>query len=220
MVLKTKTFTNKANFKNILLLSFLIVFIVCCEESKHQIIVDNPTDFDVELLVNDERYTLYGLETIELNLINANHSFKVINKNDSLLFFKNIRINSDGIVNPFLATYIKWTDIYTSNKSVNKGVKKEIIINKRCYNNVNFEVYKNTAFIRKSWNYSLFEPWEESFEFYTKEEIIRSKIYRLVDIEKKWGYLMDIDTLDISLNKINTMITPVLKKLREIDKSE
>ena len=119
-----------------------------------------------------------------------------------------------------MATYIKWTDIYTSSKSVNKGVKKEIIINKRCYNNVNFEVYKNTAFIRKSWNYSLFEPWEESFEFYTKEEIIRSKIYRLVDIEKKWGYLMDIDTLDISLNKINTMITPVLKKLREIDKSE
>ncbi len=197
-----------------------MAFFVCCVEQQYQIIVDNPTDFDVELFVNDKRHMLYGLETIELSLTNANYRFKVINKNDSLLFFKNIRINSDGIVNPFLATYIKWTDIYTSKKSLNKGIKKEVIVNKRLYENVNFEVYKNTAFIRKNWNYDLFEPWEASLEFYTKEEIIKSKIYRLVDIEKKWGYSMDIDTVTISLNKINTMITPILKKLKEIEKSK
>ena len=215
-----KIFTNKIPIQNIFLLPFLMAFMVCCVEPQYQIIVDNPTDFDVELFVNDKRHMLYGLEAIELSLTNANYRFKVINKNDSLLFFKNIRINSDGIVNPFLATYIKWTDIYTSNKSLNKGIKKEIIINKRRYKNVNFEVYKNTAFIRKSWNYALFEPWEATLEFYTKEEMIKSKIYRLVDIEKKWGYSMDIDTVDISLNKINTMITPILKKLREIEKSK
>ena len=69
-----------------------MAFIVCCVEQQYQIIVDNPTDFDVELFVNDKRHMLYGLETIELSLTNANYRFKVINKNDSLLFFKNIRI--------------------------------------------------------------------------------------------------------------------------------
>ena len=104
-----------------------------------------------------------------------------------------------------------WTDLYKINQKANtkKLKQKDFYINEKLYENVDFIIYDDSIFISKVWDFNINEPWEESLNYYFLNSELKSKIYRINDLEKEFGYgpLPDFTeyTIQELKNRVNTL---------------
>ena len=79
----------------------LIFFNVSCNNKKHEITIDNTSEGNIKVLINNIPYEIQEKETYEIKLDTGTHLFKVFNQFDSLIIEKKIYIQKNGIFNPF-----------------------------------------------------------------------------------------------------------------------
>jgi len=168
----------------------LILIFSCNPIQEYSVIIDNPMNHDIVVIIKKKKYEVsgFGSQTISLKAGNYNVLAYI---NDSCFFSDNIQINTDGILNTHKETYILWTDLYVSKqKYYNKNELdiKNVEINGEKYNNVDFTIYKNKNFISKKWDFGWDEPWDNKLNFYFFNSQKRSKIYRLTDLQEVFGY--------------------------------
>lgn len=207
---------NPILFRCILLFGLFVI--LQCNSPTYLIIIDNPKEADIKLRVDNQDFTIYGLDLLTLRLTQGEHRFQAFTASDSLFFEFAAYVKTDGIVNPHLATYVQWYDAYTVEAATTFQNNLDMTIDEKRYNNVDFEVYEAQPFITRTWDYSLFDPWEKALEFYTKTNTIRSKIYRLQTIEELWGYSMPFEEISLDLKSIEGELNKISQKLKELEK--
>jgi len=170
---------------------FALALIFSCNPiQEYSVIIDNPRDQDIVVIIQEKEYEVPGFGSQTIILKDGKYNI-LASINDSCFFSDNIQINSDGILNTHQETYVLWTDLYVSKqKYYNKNELdiKNVEINGKKYNNVDFTIYKNKNFISKKWDFGWDEPWGNELKFYFFNSQKRSKIYRLTDLEEVFGY--------------------------------
>ena len=193
------------------------MLMLSCGNDINSIVIDNPKEDDIKVKINDSVYKLYGYASKSIKLKTDTYYIRTLSASDSLLLEDQISITSDGILNPHLMTYVKWSDNYTSNISSSSLNKMDITINNNPYFDVSFEVYENQLFIPKTWDFNLFQQWESSVRYYFKKDVVMSKIYRLGDLEKEWGYTFDGDIESLNKKQLDSMVNSLNLKIKKFE---
>ena len=200
------------------LLNFLVLFLISCNINKtHHIIIDNPKSEDLKVKVNQKEYEIPAFGTIEINLKSGEYKVEAI-INDSCFFSERINVNTSGLLNIFKETYVLWTDLYKINQKANtkKLKQKDFYINEKLYENVDFIIYDDSIFISKVWDFNINEAWEESLNYYFLNSELKSKIYRINDLEKEFGYGPLPDFTEYTIQELkNRVKTLESKKIYE-----
>ncbi|MGB2128215.1 MAG: hypothetical protein ACPHXR_01940 [Flavicella sp.] len=191
----------------------LILITVGCSEETYELWIDNPSTQDLNISVNDSNYVIFGFDMLVLELKEGNYLFRGNNENNSLNFSQVQTINSDGILNPTLQTYVLWTDVYGTTEL--KLRARTDTINGHKYKHLKLERLDG-FFIPKKWDYSLFEDWKKQLNYHSISYIEKSKIYRLKDFEKTWGFQNETDDASLTLQKINNKLQQLKKQLKTL----
>lgn len=199
--------------KNIYSILLLILITVGCSEETYELWIDNPSTQDLNISVNDSNYVIFGFDMLVLELKEGNYLFRGNNENNSLNFSQVQTINSDGILNPTLQTYVLWTDVYGTTEL--KLRARTDTINGHKYKHLKLERLDG-FFIPKKWDYSLFEDWKKQLNYHSISYIEKSKIYRLKDFEKTWGFQNETDDASLTLQKINNKLQQLKKQLKTL----
>lgn len=98
------------------LIGFLIALLICVislwvyfsyieKESYH--VIDNPTDKNLKVTIDEQNYMLAPMQQIEINLTPGNHTVSAIAENDTTSFpGRNFEVkNARGLINPTLSRY-------------------------------------------------------------------------------------------------------------------
>lgn len=195
----------------------MVFVLLCnCSDKAHVVVIDNPKQENIKVRIKDSIHEIYGFGSITIPLKSNTYSVSAYTQNDSLFFNKDVLISSDGILNPHLLTYVKWNDLYSVNGE--NHYAKEIVVNNNTFKNVDFEVYENQYFIPKTWDYNLFEPWKSSIQYYFKKDAIKSKIYRVEDLEKEWGFKLDFETQEFTIKQLDSIVKSINLKIEEFGK--
>tara|TARA_B100002052_G_scaffold43020_1_gene35632 strand:- start:255599 stop:256246 length:648 start_codon:yes stop_codon:yes gene_type:complete len=191
----------------------LIFFLSCNIDNNHDIFVDNPKEEDIKLKIDGNEYDIPAFGFLELNIKSGTYKISAT-IDDSCFFKENIIISKSGLLNIHKETYVLWSDLYTTTNlkpKQNQLQLRNIKINKNLYKNVDFIIYQNLNFIPKAWHFSVNESWEENLNYYFLDSQVKSKIYRLVDLEKEFGFGpppdltgYTIDELRYKLNELET----------------
>ena len=187
-----------------------------CKGDSHLITLDNPQNSNIEVVLNDSSYLVYGYGSKQVTLDSGHYAVKVYSDSDSLLLSKTVFINSDGILNPLESTYVKWTDQYGKYDPTVLS-KRDMEIGNNFYPKVDFIIYEKEFFIPKTWDFDLFEPWKDYFQYYFEKQAVKSKIYRIDDLEKTWGLNVDLETQSLSISQIDSVLKILSKKIDEFE---
>ena len=194
---------------------YILLFLSCTKNKN--IIIDNPShqDIHVKINTNKQTYLVYGYDFLELKLPKGFHKIDITNAKDSALFQKNVAIQTDCIINPWLETYVVVFNTYSIEPNVSKQERSNITIKGNKYKFEEYKVIEKEYIIEKTWDYNLFETWADSLKYFTKKSQRKSKIYRLQDLEKEWGYLMDIDSTIKDIKIIDSELKKIRNKLKK-----
>lgn len=191
-----------------------IVFLTyACSSNSYDLIIDNPSDKDIEVHLNDTTYLVYALGVKQIKLSSGNYAINTFLPNDSLLSSEQIIVNSDAMINPFHSTYVIFLDEFLSNSGVSTLKRQNYEINGDLYQNVNFET-RDDFFIPKTWDYDVLEPWTSTEYYYFKKNIKRSKIYRLHDLKREFGFRLPDEFNLLNVNELDSLIYQTELKLR------
>lgn len=190
--------------------------LLACSTNTNTISLDNPSLNDINIKINDSIYFVYALESKKIELKTGDYTFKVYDAMDSLICDKKIFIVTDGLLNLFKTTYVKYTDAYITGNTAQKVESQSIELNGHIYTDVNFDVYTD-FFIPKTWDYDVFEPWKKSIPLYFRKRTLKSKIYRLDNLEEDMGFKLKESIYDLSIAKIDSVINETELKLKKIE---
>jgi len=227
-------------FKNLSLVIFLSVVLTSCNFfDTYEIVLDNPTENELSIVVDENVHTLEPFSHKVIKLKAKEYNFVVSAKlfdyhvhdhhddeehahdefTETIILDTMLTISQDGIFSPALHTYILWKDLYLENmdkysdyaaKELN--IKPQISINNKSYNDVDFTIISNQLFIPKNWDYGLFEPWSDNVDVYSKNFVVKSKVYRLEDLEEEWGYWGEFDMSDYTDEDFKNLLDSLLKR--------
>lgn len=221
---------------------FLFILNSCNFFNTYEIVIDNPTQDELLVEIGKDSHIIqpYGFKTLKIKagdyevkvLLNDNHDHfhdeeegeEAHNHESEFVIFEGkLTVNSDGIFNPALYTYVIWKDLYVEHPEdfakyaeTELNIKPQITINDKKYNDVDFEIINNQSFIAKKWDYGLFELWSDNVDVYSKIFEIKSKIYRLEDLEEEWGYWGEFDMSDYSAEDFQSLIDSLEAKAKAL----
>ena len=187
-------------------LLFLLFCFSCNIDSPHYIFVDNPWEEDMKVKINETEHDIPAFGSLEVNLKSGTYQV-VATINDSCFFNESITINTSGLLNVHKENYVLWSDLYaTANQNSNQISKSDFKINGNLYKNVDFIIYPELNFIPKKWDLNLNETWEENLNYYFLDTKIRSKIYRISDLEKEFGFGPPADFTEYKIEELTDML--------------
>jgi hypothetical protein len=209
--------------KNFVFASLLLVLLVSCSWfKKYDVLIDNPTSFRIFVEIGDETYEIEAYSFEEIKLKSGEH--KVVAWSDETeVFFDNVvKIDGDGILNPTLTTYVLWKDLYVNDMADYEKyaaevlkIRDQVTIADKTYNDVDFTVYEKWPFIKALWNFGLFEPWTDELDIHSGNYQLKSKIYRVEDLEEEWGYWGEFDMADYTEQDFKNLIDSILEVKNE-----
>ncbi len=188
-----------------------------CGTETYELQIDNPNTEDLYISVNDKDYVIFGLDMLVLELAKGSYQFRGANETKTLNFSQQQKINSDGILNPYKASYVLWTDTYSTEPL--KPIAHIDSIQGNSYSNLRLEVL-DSFFIPKKWDYALFESWKEQLQYHSIKNLEKSKIYRLSAFEKTWGFESMIDSDQLSLKTINSELLQINQQLNSLQNAD
>jgi hypothetical protein len=189
------------------------LLIMSCGTETYELHIDNPNTENLYISVNDKEYVIFGLDMLVLELAKGSYQFRGTNETKSLNFSQQQKITSDGILNPSKASYVLWTDSYSTETL--KPIEHIDSIQGNSYTNLQLEVL-DSFFIPKEWDYALFESWKGQLQYHSIKTIEKSKIYRLSAFEKTWGFQSMKDSDQLSLKTINSELLQIKKQLKSL----
>jgi len=195
----------------------IIVFLASgCSSNKYDLTIDNPSNKDINVHVNNTSYLVYAFGTKQIKLLPGNYVINTLLANDSLLSSEQIIVNSDAMINPFNSTYVIFLDEFLSESGVSTLKRQNYEIDGDLYQNVNFETRDN-FFITKTWDYNVLEAWDSIKYYYFKKNIIHSKIYRLQDLKQEFGFEMTYEIKSLNVVALDSLIGQTELKLQALE---
>ena len=195
----------------------IIVFLASgCSSNSYDLTIDNPSDKDIKVHVNNTSYLVYAFGIKQVKLSPGNYVINTFLPNDSLLSSEQIIVNSDAMINPIHSTYVIFLDEFLSESGVSTLKRQNHEINGDLYQNVNFET-RDDFFIPKTWDYNVLEPWGSVEYYYFKKNINHSKIYRLQDLKKEFGFEMPDEFKSLNVAALDTLIGQTELKLQALE---
>jgi hypothetical protein len=195
----------------------IIVFLASsCSSNSYDLTIDNPSDIDIKVLVNNTSYPVYAFENKQVKMSPGNYVINTFLPNDSLLSSEQIIVKSDAMINPFHSTYVIFLDEFLSESGVSTLKRQNHEINGDLYQNVNFET-RDDFFILKTWDYNVLEPWGSEEYYYFKKKINHSKIYRLQDLKQEFGFEMSDEIKSLNVGALDTLIGQTELKLKALE---
>ena len=197
---------------------FIIILLLAsgCSSNSYNLTIDNPGDKDIKVHVNNTSYLVYAFGIKQVKLSPGNYVINTFLPNDSLLSSEQIIVNSDAMINPIHSTYVIFLDEFLSESGVSTLKRQNHEINGDLYQNVNFET-RDDFFIPKTWDYNVLEPWGSVQYYYFKKNINHSKIYRLQDLKKEFGFEMPDEFKSLNVAALDTLIGQTELKLQALE---
>jgi hypothetical protein len=206
--------------KNVFTLFLIVILLSSCNWlNKYEVIIDNPTLDFFTLEIDEKTYNLDAFSHVLVDLKPGDYLAVARDEQGEVFFEQTISVNASGILNPTLSIYVLWRDLYLDNpekfhefaeKELN--IRSEVTIGNKKYNDVDFIVYENQAFIAKAWDYGLFEQWSDEVDVYSQKVLVKSKVYRLDDLEEEWGYWGEFDMTDYTDEDFKNLLDSLLQR--------
>ena len=195
----------------------IILFLVSgCSSNSYDLTIDNPSDKDIRVHVNNISYLVYAFGIKQFKLSAGNYVINTFLPNDSLVSSEQIIVNSDAMINPFHSTYVIFLDEFLSESGVSTLNRQNHEIKGDLYQNVNFKI-RDDFFIPKIWDYDVLESWGSVEYYYFKKNINHSKIYRLQDLKQEFGFEMTDEIKSLNVVELDTLIGQIELKLQALE---
>lgn len=124
------------------------------------ILIDNPTDKDIVVNINNTDYPVAAQSNEKVKLPFGSAEYKVLVDTQEVGTFKKWMLDGNALINPTMSTYVKQTFIYADSLDIKDGkedakiVEKTICLNGQNYDGDNLVTYKD-LYILKDWNYGI-----------------------------------------------------------------
>ncbi len=195
--------------------SFILLCASCSSLFKRDVVIDNPISEDITVWVGKKKYNIPSLGKLKTSLAKGEHKVLCENMKGEELMNHLVTVSGEGIINPTFSTYVLWRDLY-----INEGVtyddisskalnNKNTSIGNKVYKNVDFFVYDSVPFIAKNWDYDLYTDWPEKMNNLDEEYVVKSKIYRLKDLEESWGFYGNYDVRNLNPKELKLFIDSI-----------
>lgn len=180
--------------KILLMLPILsVVLLSSCEIpfiSWPKVLIDNPTDKELIIKLDNKEYKIPALENITLSIKSWEHNLSLLSKSNKQENIKNFIVqenisNKIHLLNPVETDYIIWKTYY----SLNKEPIPDNLLSKIKINWIKYEWFFekiNWIFIENTWDYDLKTQEPDDIEVEWKESIIKSKIWRTKDFKAEY----------------------------------
>lgn len=200
------------------LLSLCLVAVLssCSSLFTKEVYIDNPSDLDIKVVVDGTEYLIPAYSSELIKLPKGEHAV-VASTDEQEIFNETVGITDKGILNVTGATYVVWKDLYLEDlddySSYAAGAlnNENHEINNNVYEDVDFVVYENESFIAKIWDFDLDQEWAKEVDISSGNYVVKSKVYRLEDIEAEWGFYGDFDFSEYSDEDLNAFLDSLIQ---------
>jgi len=182
---------------NYLVVLTLMIMISACSKTTQIIVIDNPTDQKINVLIDQEKsFELNPFETKEILLLSGNHKMTINEKTEKL----KILSGNEYLLNPTLSNYILRQVTYASSKPEDKFLQDVYSqlkennpeLEKIPYDTIEIRGFEiegnliktNDLLIKKIWDFSVNKPLPKQMKSVKKGDDI-VKIYREEDFIKE-----------------------------------
>ncbi len=202
----------------IFLLTNLVLLSACNSIFKIKIIVDNPSNDVLILNVDEKEHEIASNSFIKLDLVKGEHLFKASIKGEEL-FNETLSITSEGLLNPTKAVYVVHKELYLLNQDEYETFaaqaldRQDHLIADKTYEDVDFLVYDAQTFIPKNWDFGVDQELPEEIKTSVGEHKVISKIYRISNLEKTWGFFGDFDFTKTSDKELKQFLDSLAQDL-------
>jgi len=179
--------------KSALVLLLGVLFLASCSSFfKVEVLVDNPSNELLSFYLDDSNYELAGKSYESFNLVKGEHYFRA-EQGGEVIYDGIISITQPGIVNLVQAKYILHQELYLIEQGKYQDLAakelnlKDVDIENKMYQNVDFEIFEEKIYIPKQWDYTFHESLPAEIKSGGDFKIV-SKLYRQEDLEKAWGF--------------------------------
>lgn len=223
---RSLTFNMKHSFY--LFIGLLFIFLSSCKSFfKVEIKIDNPTAYDLMVDFDNQTFVILPYESKDLSIIKGEHIFKASN-NDVVVFDDVLNITSESLVNFTKSTYVIHKEIYVNehesenadkyNEYANEALElSNVTIGNKTYKNVDFKVFEGDLLIEKDWDYGAIDNLPESISTNDNNYAVVSKLYRIADLEKAWGFYGEFDFTDKMDKELEYFIDSLQNSIKSID---
>lgn len=189
------------------LLTSILFLPACSSFFKLEIIVDNPSKDLLVLNFDGESYEIPSLSSITLHLVKGEHKISATVDGEEI-YNETLSITNEGLLNPTKSIYVLHKELYLMDQTKYDGYAEKALNRKdhqvanKTYQDVDFEVFEEQSFIPKNWDFGMNEDLPEEIKTSNEKFEVISKLYRISDLEKTWGFYGDFDftqTSDIEL---------------------
>lgn len=202
----------------ILLFASLLLFSACKSFFKVEIIVDNPNKTPITLIFDGEEHEIPGQSNISLNIVKGEHQIAAAQEGEEI-FNETISITGPGVLNPTKSTYVVHKELYLLDQSkydeyaASALKRQDHQIANKTYEDVDFEVFEGQAFLGKNWDFGVEKELPEEIKTSAGEYEVISKLYRLADLEKAWGFYGDFDFTQTSDTELKQFLDSLANNL-------
>lgn len=188
----------------------------CASLFTKEVYIDNPSDLDIKVVVDGTEYLISAYSSELVKLPKGEHDV-VASNDEQEIFNATVSITDKGILNVTGATYVVWKDLYLEDlddyDSYAAGAlnNEDHEINNNVYEEVDFVVYENESFILKNWDFDVDQDWPSEVDISSGNYVVKSKVYRLEDIEAEWGFYGDFDFSEYSDEELNAFLDSLIQ---------
>ena len=205
--------------KSALVLMLGVLFFASCSSFfKVEVVIDNPSNELLSFYLDDSNYELAGKNHRYIRLVKGEHYLKA-EQEGKVIYEGTLSITKPGIINLTQAKYVLHRELYLTEQEKYQELAREelnlkdVDIENKMYQNVDFEIFEETIFIPKQWDYDFLEPLPLEIKSGGDFKIV-SKLYRQEDLEKAWGFNGNFDftgNADVDLELFLDSIAEQLK---------
>ncbi|MEX0596760.1 MAG: hypothetical protein WD512_09680, partial [Candidatus Paceibacterota bacterium] len=166
-----------------------------------------------------EVFEILSYSSIELDLVKGEHLF-IAQIDGEEVFNETISITSEGLLNLTKSTYVVHKELYLLdqekyNEFAEKALnRKDHQIAGKTYQDADFKVYEGETFIPKIWEFGANEELPKEIKTSTEAYEVISKLYRLNDLEKLWGFYGNFDFTETGDKELKQFLDSLAQDLK------
>lgn len=204
-----------------------VLFLSSCSSFfKVEVVVDNPSEQALTFTLDEKSYEIAGKDFQSVKIVKGEH-YLMAEQDGKIIFDGTVSITQKGIINLTQSKYILHQELYLKDQAnyVTYAEEelnlKDIEIDNKMYQNVDFVVFEDEVFVPMQWDYSFNEDLPAEITTSNGDFEIVSKLYRQEDLEKAWGFNGDFDFSGNSDTDLQAFLDSVANYLQpEIEEVE
>ncbi|MCD8528891.1 MAG: hypothetical protein LRY27_02740 [Chitinophagales bacterium] len=179
-------------------LCYLLGLASCNSFFKVKVYIDNPANKVFTVYIDGNKHEIENLGGLDIKLAKGEHQF-VGAFNADTVFNAVVSTTEAGMLNLQNQLYVINKELYLEDESAFDILSSKLLtlddyeINGYTYQNADFEIFENDTFIVKQWDYGVNQNYPDEFKANADNYAIVSKIFRIGDLEKYWGFFGNFD---------------------------